>query len=53
MNYINSDNNKNSAFYFEFCILQILRSMGYINGDAFESLAKIAEEDYKSTLILR
>lgn len=53
MNCINDSDSKNNAFYFEFCILQILRSMGYINGDAFESLTEIAEEDYKSTLILK
>ncbi len=53
MNCINDVDSKNNAFYFEFCVFQILKSMGYINEEAFESLAEIAEEDYKSTLILK
>lgn len=53
MNCINDSNSKNNAFYFEFCVLHILKSMGYIDEDTFKCLAEIAEEDYKSTLILK
>ena len=53
MNCINDSGSQNNAFYFEFCILQMLKSMEYIDEDAFDNLTKIAEEDYKSTLILK
>ena len=42
----------NNAFYFEICMLNTLKQMGYISEKAFKSIVEIAEEDYNATLYL-
>lgn len=43
---------KNNAFYYEICLLRILAEMGYLDNKAVDGIAKIAEEDYKATIIV-
>lgn len=52
MNLISDKQVCNNAFYFEICILQTLKQMGYINEDALKSIIEIASEDYRATIIL-
>lgn len=52
MNLISDKQVCNNAFYFEICILQTLKQMGYINEDALKSIVEIASEDYGATMIL-
>ena len=44
---------KNSALYYEICMLKTLLKMGYINKAAYEKIVEIAAEDYNSTLYLK
>lgn len=44
---------KNSALYYELCMLKTLLKIGYINKAAYEKIVEIAAEDYNSTLYLK
>lgn len=41
-----------NALYFEICILRTLVRMGYLDKTALEAIARIAAEDYGSSLVL-
>ncbi len=45
-------NKCDNALYFEICILRTLVRMGYLDKAAFEAIARIAAEDYGSSLVL-
>lgn len=52
MNLYTENQVSNNAFYFEICMLNTLKQMGYISEKAFKSIVEIAEEDYNATLYL-
>ncbi len=41
-----------SAFYYEICLLRLLAEMNYLDDTALNGIAKIAAEDYGSSLVL-
>lgn len=41
-----------NAFYYEICILRLLATMNYLDDKALNGIAKIAAEDYGSSLVL-
>ena len=52
MNLISDKQVCNNAFYFEICILQTLKQMGYINEDALKSIVYISSDVYGGTIFL-
>ena len=41
-----------NAFYHEICLLRLLAQMGYLDEKALRGIAKVAAEDYGSSLVL-
>lgn len=52
MNLVNEKQSCNNAYYFEICILRLLKQMGCISEKELESISEIAAEDYGNTLLL-
>lgn len=49
---IDSTDSRNCAFYRELCLLRLLHRMGYLDEAALNGIAKIAAEEFQSTLIV-
>ncbi len=49
---IDSTDSRNCAFYRELCLLRLLHRMGYLDECALNGIAKIAAEEFQSTLIV-
>lgn len=43
---------KNSAYFYEACILNLLARMGYLTEKERIGIIKIAAEDYEATIII-
>lgn len=43
---------RNASFYWEFCFLRRLLSIGLIDQKDFEGICHIAAEDYEATLLV-
>lgn len=41
-----------SAFYYEVCLLRLLREMGYLDEKALDGIVQIAAKDYGTSLLL-
>lgn len=52
MNLVNEKQSCNNAYYFEVCILHVLKQMGCISEKEFNGISQIAAEDYGATLLL-
>lgn len=52
MNLINDKQSCNNAYYYEICILRLLKQIGCIGEKELDGISKIAAEDYKATLLL-
>ncbi len=52
MNLFTENQVSNNAFYFEVCMLNTLKQMGYLSEQAVKNIVDIAEEDYNATLYL-
>lgn len=52
MNLVSEKQSFNNAYYFEVCILRLLKQMGCISEKELDGISQIAAEDYKATLLL-